>query len=430
MRVPLRALTLLAAACVQAAAAECAVVADRAAAPCSANPTHSSQLLREALLSGGRHAARVLLDEHGMPRGDYDLVSGRWEPYEPAWHAGQLILGLLEAWRITREPELLAAARRAGDRWIAQEITEPPQLRGLLNAWHGGPLGKLINFTTVSDGTPGLFELSRETGDSRYAQAATRSGEWLLRHTYIPAEHLFYNIVDPDTGAVWKNRSPHHPYLARVEITHVARPNIEGSLLKDMCEHTGRREHCALFLEVSRATVARQHASGYWMDFEPNDPSTGRIHPRFNLWYAEALLEAHELERDPRFVEAALRTARATARLQRADGAILYDNFLDGRAREGSLTGSAVAFAGLVWQRLRALRGDEEFAGNIERSLAWLLANRFPEDHPDPNLRGGFLETRLRSAGGRTRIEYRDISTAFALRFLAACHRAVAEQPG
>ncbi len=378
--------------------------------------------LEQALHGGARHASRVLLDENGMARGDYDIIGGRWEPYEPAWHTGQLILGLLEANRVAPDPEYLAAAKRAGDWWVSQELKGGGPLEGLLNAWHGGPLGRLINFTTIADGTPGLFALSRATGDARYADTATRSGRWLVTHTYVPEARLFYNIIDPGTGEVWRDRSPHHPDVKDVKITHVARPNTEGSLLKDMCRHTGERRYCDLFLEVSRAKVARQHESGFWMEFEPNEPREGRVHPRFNVWYAEALLEAYELDPDPRFLQAALRTARGMSRLQRRDGSIFYDNFIDGRARESSPTGSAVAFAGLLWLRLHRMGASTEFLPNIERSAEWLLANRFAETHADTNLRGGFFEVRLRTRAVPARLEYRDISTAFALRFLAAYH--------
>jgi beta-glucuronidase len=395
-------------------------------------PAHRSVEIRSALRDGGRYAATVLLDDAGKARGDYDAVRGQWLEYEPAWHTGQLVWGLLEAHRSTGDAALLAAARRGGAWWVAQELKEPPALAGMLNAAHGGPLGDLINFTTLSDGTPGLFALSRATGDARYADAATRAGDWSLRNLYIEDEALLYNIVDPKTGAVWKDRSPHHPEARPATLTQVARPNIEGFLFLDMYRHTRKPEYRAAFLNLADGLLRRQSPSGLWMDFEPNDPDSGKIHPRFNLWYAEALIEAYEETRQRKYLDAAAKTARAMAKLQRGDGAIFYDNTLlpDGtfRIRERSLTGSAVAFAGLVWLRLRD-HGHDEFAPHVERSLAWLLANRYPADHPDPNLRGSFLETWVKQDDAGTRIQVRDIATAFALRFLAAYHdRCCAQQ--
>lgn len=381
--------------------------------------------IREALRDGGRYAATVLLDDKGRARGDYDSVRGEWLEYEPAWHTGQLIWGLLEAHRVNGDAALLAAARRGGEWWIGLELRQPSPIAGMLDAAHGGPLGPLINFTTLSDGTPGLFALSRVTGDRRYADVATRAGDWSLRHLYLEREALLYNIVDPATGAIWKDRSPHHPDAKPATLTQVARPNIEGFLFLDMHRHTGKPEYRKAFLNLADGLLRRQSPNGLWMDFEPNDPKSGKIHPRFNLWYAEALIEAYEEGGDRRHLDAAVRTARTMARLQRDDGAIFYDNAIDAggaiRTRERSLTGSAVAFAGIVWLRLRD-HGYDEFDPHIDRSLRWLLANRYPARHPDPNLRGGFLETWTKTGDDGTRIQVRDIATAFALRFLAAYH--------
>lgn len=388
--------------------------------------------VRAAIDDGVRYAVTTALDEAGMARGDYDMAAGTWEPYEPAWHTGQLILALVDAYRITRDPATLAAARRAGDWWLAQEITDHPRLTGMLNAWHGGRLGPLINFTTVTNGTKGLFQLSRETGDARYADTATRAIRWLVQHTRVPGDTLFYNIIEPDTGAVWTDRSPHHPNAVPASLTQVARPNIEGSPFADVCDWTGDRTMCAEQIRIADGLLARQSANGLWMAFEPNDPDTGKIHPRFNIWNAEALIRTYDMTRDRRYLDAAVRAMRAMARLQRPDGTIYYDNFTDGRFREGSFTGSASSFAGHQWLKLRQRGVGDEFTPNIDRSLAWVLRNRFPWSHPDPNLAGSFMDTRVRMlrSGQASLINRGDIATSFGLRFLAAIHRDMEQREG
>ncbi len=379
--------------------------------------------LRGAIADGAAHAAQTAMDGNGMARGDYDITTGRWTPYEPAWHTGQLVLALVDSYRITRDAQTLAAAQRGAAWWQAQAITGKPAFKGMINAWHGGPLGRLINFTTVTDGTKGLFQLSRETGDRAPADAAAAAIRWLVANTRVKGQPLFYNIIDPDTGAIWTDRSPHHPQARPASLTQVARPNIEGSPFADMCEWTGDKSMCALQVEIAEGLLSRQHANGLWMDFEPNDPISGRIHPRFNIWYAESLIRTFDMTKDQRFLDAATKAMQAMAALQRPDGAILYDNFEGKPPREGSHTGSAVAFAGHQWLKLQQ-RGVAGFEANIERSLAWVLANRYPADHPDPNLAGAFLDTRVRSSGGRTSIVNRgDIAASFALRFLTAVHR-------
>jgi hypothetical protein len=241
----------------------------------------------------------------------------------------------------------------------------------------------------------------------------------------VPGETLFYNIVDPHTAEIWTDRSPHHPDARPASLTQVARPNIEGSPFADACAHCGITAMCALQVEIADGLLARQSANGLWMDFEPNDPETGRIHPRFNIWNAEALIRTYDMTGDRRHLDGAVRAMRAIARLQRPDGTIYYDNFTDGRFREGSFTGSATAFAGLVWLTLRQRGAGAEFDANIDRSLRWVLANRFAADHPDPNLAGAFLDTRVRmlSTGRAGMVNRGDIAAAFALRFLAAVHR-------
>jgi hypothetical protein len=382
--------------------------------------------IRAALRDVGRHVATVLVTPSGKGRADYDLMTGRWLEYEPHWHTGQQIWGLLHAHRITGERAFLRSAVRAGRWWISTEFQAPHPLAGLVNAYHGDHIGPLINFTTISDGTPGLFALSRATGDPRHAATATRSGKWLWANARVPegtpgGEGLFFNFIDPATARIVTAFSPTHPGVAAPTITQIARPNIEGFLFKDMCLHTGEQVWCDRFVAQARAALARQNADGLWMDFEPNNPATGDVHPRFNVWNAEALLEAHALTGDRAFLEGAARTARFMARVQRPDGAIYYNLKNDGTFRRDSITGSATAFSGILWLRLKD-HGYREFQPNIDRSLAWVLTNRFPLDHPDPNLRGAVLETRVRVVDGKTRIAMRDIASAFSLRFLAMAH--------
>ena len=398
--------------------------------------------VRAAIDGLARHAMLGALGADGMARGDYDVVRGEFHVQEPAWHTGQLVLGLVEAHAVTGDPAALDAARRGGEWWIAQRIGEGP-LTGLLNAAHGDRLGALINFTTIADGSAGLYALSAATGDARYADVATESALWSLQRLYSAEDGLILNIVDPATGTAWTDRSPHHGDGPATR-TQVARPNIEGSLFLDAAKHAhdaAQREGLrAAFLRTLDATVERQHGNGFWMDFEPNDPASGAIHPRFNLWYAEALLRGYGETKDARYREAALRALRATQRLLDADGSAWYENRdprYAGSARRAarsmpeafeirreSITGSATAFAGLVMLQAREATGTREFDDDIDAALRWVLANRYPESHADAALAGGLLELRRRrGADGQLSVRARPIATAFGLRFLAAYAR-------
>lgn len=400
------------------------------AAAASAAPAREAAV-EKALRGIAAHAEAVLITPEGKVRAEYDSATGAWSDYEPAWHTGQMIWGLVEAAHALKAPELLAPARRAGDWWRAQEFQPPHPFAGLLNAWHGDKLGPLVNWTTISDGAPGLFALSRATGDARYAEAAGRSGAWLWANTRVPAsipggEGLFYNIFDAARGVVLTDWNPHTQgsaydaalaaRLGPPPITELARPNIEGFLFADLCRHSGEQAWCGRFLEQARFALARQSPDGLWMAFEPNDAASGRVHPRFNIWNAEALLEAYALSGERAFLEAAARTARFYQGAAAPDGAIAYTLYRDGRtAAEQGAAGSAVAFHGLLVLRLQDY-GYAEFAPAIARAADWLLANRYPEDHPDPNLRGGVPDTRVRK--GKAPVQ-RDLGASFALRFLA-----------
>jgi len=383
--------------------------------------TTPGEELRETLRSGARYLADTVLDANGRSRCDYDIIEGAWHLYEPAWHTGQCINGLLAAYEITGDDFMLDAARRAGNWWIGLEIQDHPRLTGYLRAVHGDYVkGDLINFTTIADGTPGLFRLFRHTGDRRYADVPIRAGNWAIENLYRSDVGLVIDLVEAETGAIITDRSPH---IDREPTIHdVARPNIEGFLFKEMYDVTEDPRHRDVFLALCDSTVEKQDESGLWMRYHPNNAESGEAHPRMNTWYAEALVRAYDLTGEARYLDAATRTAEALTDWQSGDGRIYYENYLDGTVDEDSISGSAVAFAAMLWMDLRA-RGVDAFDDRVDRSADWLLKNQFALDHPDPSLRGAFLETRVRYQDGHVWMRNRDIATAFALRFLARYYR-------
>ncbi|NBC57634.1 MAG: hypothetical protein GVY05_05035, partial [Bacteroidetes bacterium] len=187
------------------------------------------QKITNSLKHATSHTINAMLSAEGEAQGNYRWIIGEWEAYETAWHTGQAIFGLLEAYEITGEQRALEASINSGNWWVSLQFPKGHKLEGFLNAVHGDKMGELINTTTITDGTPGLFLLSKVTEDNTYADVATSAGEWILEYLYIPEERLSYNIVDGKTGEIWKTKSPHkqHEGLA-FDIKHVARPNAEG----------------------------------------------------------------------------------------------------------------------------------------------------------------------------------------------------------
>ncbi|MHB8339186.1 MAG: hypothetical protein ACYDEE_17355, partial [Ignavibacteriaceae bacterium] len=119
----------------------------------------TSDSLRTEIIQGinecANYSANILLDDKGKSRCDYNLVEGKWHPYEPAWHTGQIINALVDAYKITKNENYLNAAERAGDWWCSLQIKNSPKLNGMVNAVHGDYVGDYIVFATVTDGTPG-----------------------------------------------------------------------------------------------------------------------------------------------------------------------------------------------------------------------------------------------------------------------------------
>lgn len=165
------------------------------------------------------------------------------------------------------------------------------------------------------------------------------------------------------------------------------------------------------------------------MNFTPNDKRENYLHPRFNLWYAESLLNAYELTGDEKYVQAALKTAQAYKDIQLKDGTFFYKNYTDGRSPDkSSVSGSTVAFAGIIYLRLLEAGYGNEFEKDIDLCSNWLLRNRFAENHSDPNLRGAFVETKVRLKKGKAIVLNRDVGTSFAVRFLADYYEYLKQQ--
>ena len=98
-----------------------AVAVSLAGCSASAKDAEKDQVL-QALNECAVYASDVLLDSAGKSRCDYNMILGQWFPYEEPWHTGQIILGLVDAYRVTGNKHYLDAAERAGKWWIGLEI--------------------------------------------------------------------------------------------------------------------------------------------------------------------------------------------------------------------------------------------------------------------------------------------------------------------
>ncbi len=151
----------------------------------------------KAINETAHYVADVLLDKEGKSKCDYNIMEAKWYDYEVPWHTGQAVYALLAAYKQTGDKAYLNAAKRGGDWWISMEIKDHPKLKGMVSAIHGDVLGEdFIVFATVSDGTPGIYELSRVTKDPKYAKVATSAASWMLTNMYYPEKGVCYDNID------------------------------------------------------------------------------------------------------------------------------------------------------------------------------------------------------------------------------------------
>lgn len=374
----------------------------------------------KAINETATYIANTLIDEKGRSRCDYNLTEGKWYDYEVPWHTGQAIYALLGAYKKTNNKHYLNVAERGGKWWISMEIKDRPEMKGMVAAIHGDVLGQdYAVFATVSDGTPGIYELSRVTRNPVYARVATNAAKWMMENMYYPEQGVCYDVLDLRTGKVLKDHSPFWDGKQNQTLFDVSRPNTEGWIFADAFEFSKDEKFKQAHINLSNSLLEKQGPEGVWMQFMPNSAEERSFHPRFSLWYAESLVHTYRLTNDRKYLEAAARTARVFAKAQTKDGTIFYENFLNGRKPDkGSITGSAVSLAGILWMELSDY-GFKEFDANIQKSATWIIRNRYATTHPDPNLRGAVVETRTRfNKEGKAWLTNRDIGTSFALRFL------------
>jgi len=380
----------------------------------------SKEAVIEALNGGAEFAINTLLNEDGQSLCDYNVTEGKWYDYEPPWHTGQVIYGLIEAYRVTGNEKYFDAAKKAGDWWVSLLITDHPKLKGMVRAAHGDQAGERIVFATVTDGSAGLFNLYKETKEKKYAEVQTSAGQWMLENMYVPEYRVFYDCVDPVSGEVMKENSPFWPDTENQVLFDVARTNNEGSIYKDMYEYTGDEKYKEIFIELCESLLEYQTPEGLWMRFMPNNHIEGNFHPRFNLWYAESLLEGYDLTGDKRYLDAAKKCLQFQVKFQDKSGTFYYKNFIDGSRDKGSICGSAVSFMGILGIRMVGYGVGDEFKEMIERSANWVVKNRFADDHPDKNLAGSFINLRVRRKKGKVWMTQRDVGTSFGMRFMAS----------
>jgi hypothetical protein len=285
-------------------------------------------------------------------------VSAGWS-FEDGWlpsypeTSGYIVETFIAAAGVLDRPDLIDRARRIID-WELS-IQRPD---GAFPGHFGEPGSQPVVFNTgqIMHGMlAGFLQLRR----TECLDAAVRAGHWLAR------------VQDPD--GCWRqfehNGVP-HTYNTRASWALLATALIAG----DASQKT------AAIRNLDWA-LAQQHESGWFANnaFVPHrEPFTHTI-----AYAIRGLLESGVLLGGGRYVDAAIKAARAIANAQRNDGwlAGTYDAEWAPRARYCCLTG--VAQMGINWIRCARVAGAVELHDKAGKALSFLKRAQRLEDRDE-----------------------------------------------
>ncbi len=141
----------------------------------------------------------------GVPKTWYDIhdnnpVTWRNDPTHLRI-ASDGLMGIIDAWKLSKRPAWLDYARKFGDFLVAKQDKDG-SIAGLWN-WDGTPNKPFKNVTYHA--IPFLAELHRATGDTRYRSAAIRAGEYCLSpvheaYSYVGGAPDNPNVADKEAG--------------------------------------------------------------------------------------------------------------------------------------------------------------------------------------------------------------------------------------
>ena len=282
---------------------------------------------------------------NGMP--DAGGVSAGWS-FEDGWlpsypeTSGYIVETFIAAARVLDRPDLLDRARRIVDWELSLQRAD-----GAFPGHFGEPGSQPVVFNTGQI-MHGMLAGHVELGRPECLDAAVRAGRWLAR------------IQDPD--GCWRdfehNGVP-HTYNTRATWALLATALIAGEpALKTAA------------IRNLEWALAQQRESGWFANnafVAGKDPFTHTI-----AYAIRGFLESGVLLGSRRYVDAALKAARAVAHAQRADGwlAGTYDAAWVPRARYCCLTG--VAQMSINWTRCAQAAGASELRGNARMALSLL----------------------------------------------------------
>jgi len=319
------------------------------------------------------------------------------------WHAGQVILALIRAYRITHQPEILHRARLTGDYLLRIQISEG-SMCGLFYTVPYVQLddpgksivrGEKLALSDMVESFLGLLELSACTGKVKYRQAVVACADWILTHGEI--EPGFYgHDIDVSSGRANQGKANAWQCLL-----------IDDACFYELYRATGDER----YLEAFRRQIARRRTMS-WPDEENRGNSRG------TFWQSWPLIVAAQALRDPSLLDQAQHDYDGLLDIQLPDGALPQ-----GEGGPCDCDGAGTAMAVLAWTQLYELTKEERYIEAASRALRFVLDNQYGPEGPDA-MRGAYRFCHRVTMGepkgpfskGRTHyFGHRDIAVTFGI---------------
>jgi hypothetical protein len=295
-------------------------------------------------------------------KADAGGVSAGWS-FEDGWlpsypeTSGYIVETFVAAAKILDRPDLIDRAQGIIDWELSLQYPD-----GAFPGHFGEPGSEPVVFNTGQI-MHGMLAGCLQLGRAECLESAVKAGRWLARHQ--------------DVDGCWRKFEHHgvpHTYNTRATWALLATALAAGDA--DLKSAAIRNLDWAL---------AQQRDSGWFANnaFTPDrEPFTHTI-----AYAIRGFLECGVLLRSERYVAAAVKAARAMAKVQRSDGwlAGTYREDWTPAATYCCLTG--VAQMSLNWMRIAQETGDDGLRASARRGLAFLQARQRIDD-PDPIVRG------------------------------------------
>jgi hypothetical protein len=258
----------------------------------------------------------------------FSLLYG-WLPAFPET-TGYVIGTLLDHAAASGAASLVDRARELGEWEI--EVQNPDG--GVMEGTVGSPPHRSIAFNTGMV-VFGWLDLHAALGDERFLEAALRAGRW-LEATQRP-------------DGTWQGEHEHNG------IPHAYDARVAWALVR-LAQATGEERFLQTAVRHLDWVLSLQQPNGWfeWCVFRPGTlPNTHGL-----AYTTRGLLESGALLGDPRYTEAALRTAHALSGVYRRHGRLPATWDRDWAPRSRSVCVTGLAQSGGVWLRLYQQTGD------------------------------------------------------------------------